>query len=733
MTPTSATLAQAHTLHQQGRLTEAVSLYRQVLAREPLNGDALHLMGLALVALGDAPQAVRLIGSAVQLQPANAAVHANLGGALSVVGRFSEALSSYDRALALQPDLPVAHRGRGAVLMQLGQPEAALASFRQALRLAPNDDSAHNGLGVALERTNHPQEARQCFSRAIALNPANVDAHHNLGLIEAAAGRHAEALASIERALALQPNQPALHGNRGGELLALGRPAEALASFDRALALAPQDPTAHHNRGLALAGLGRPAEALASFERALELAPGAAPTHLWRGKTCLELGRPEEALASFDRARTLAPQEFAAHFDRGVALARLKRHEEALASFDQAVRLNGSFAEAFNNRGAVLVRMFQPAAALPDFVRAVDLKPDYVEAHTNAGITLRGLGRHSEALESLDRALVLKPGDRTATWCKALLKLGAGEFREGWPLYEVRLSLEAARGLQRSFDKPRWMGDESLAGRTLLAYAEQGLGDTLQFCRYIPRLEELGARVVLEVQPVLKPLLGSLAMRGMLVGRAEPLPEFDFHTPLGSLPLALHTELATIPGGVPYLHVDARAIRTWGERLATLPGLKVGLNWCGNPEAEKLAALEARSFPLATAAALARVPGVSLVSLQKGAGSEQRTRVEFGEAVAQLTDPAHMGPDEIANETAAILKGLDLVITADTALAHLAGALGVRVWVVLQAVPDWRWLTERADSPWYPTMRLFRQRTPGDWPEVFERVAAELAGIAGGG
>jgi hypothetical protein len=236
----------------------------------------------------------------------------------------------------------------------------------------------------------------------------------------------------------------------------------------------------------------------------------------------------------------------------------------------------------------------------------------------------------------------------------------------------------------------------------------------------------MGARVVFEVQPDLKRLLGSLAMRGMLIGRGEPLPEFDLHIPLLSLPLALRTEIDTIPGGVPYLKVDPAAVRSWGERLAALPGLKVGLNWQGNPEAEKLSALEARSFPLAAAAALARVPGVSLVSLQKGPAAGQRTEVEFGGDIAQLTDPLHMGPEEIAAETAAIIMGLDLVITSDTALAHLAGALGARVWVVLQAISDWRWLIERTDSPWYPTMRLFRQCKPGDWPEVFERVAAEL-------
>jgi hypothetical protein len=299
-----------------------------------------------------------------------------------------------------------------------------------------------------------------------------------------------------------------------------------------------------------------------------------------------------------------------------------------------------------------------------------------------------------------------------------------GAFRDGWPLYEARLRLDPNRPSQRSADT-RWSGG-SLEGRTLLVYAEQGLGDTLQFCRYILPLEAMGARVVFEVQPVLKKLLGSLPMRGLLVGRGEPMPPFDLHSPLGSLPLAFRTEIGSIPAGVPYLTVSPAAVSRWRERLAALPGLKVGLNWHGNPEAEKRASLQARSFPLSAAAPLARLPKLSLVSLQKGAGAEQLGEVGFGGEIAQLTDPTFMGPEEIADETAAIMMGLDLVITADTAVAHLAGALGIPVWVVLQAVPDWRWLIERSDSPWYPTMRLFRQRTASDWPEVFERVATEL-------
>ncbi|MGC1522897.1 MAG: tetratricopeptide repeat protein, partial [Steroidobacteraceae bacterium] len=599
----------------------------------------------------------------------------------------------------------------------------------KAVRLAPKDARAHNTLGVALERAGRLQDALHCFEQALAFDQNNAEAHHNRGLILAVLGRHAEALASIERALALQPQQAAAHTNRGTQLLALERPAEALASFDRALGIQPGAATPRHNRGLALMSLERHAEALASFDLALELAPGHAPTHLWRAKALIALSRPEEALASLNRP-TPAPAEFETHFQRGVALAKLERYEESAASFSEALILDRNSAEAFNNRGAVLVRLFRPAEALNDFLNAVVRRPDYVDAYINTGNTAKGLGHYDEALHNFERALTIRPDDPTATWSKAVLKLALGAFQDGWPLYEARFRLPHAAALQRGFEVPRWSGVESLEGKTLFVHSEQGLGDTLQFCRYIGALEAMGANVVFEVQPQLKKLLHSLDRRASVIGRGEPLPPFDLHTPLLSLPLAFHTEMASIPGGVPYLKVDPAAMRSWKQRLEVLPGLKVGLNWHGNPEAEKHSALQARSFPLRAAAALARLPGVSLVSLQKGPGAEQRGQVEFGEAVMQLTDPQRLGPDEIADETAAIMVGLDLIITADTALAHLAGALGVPVWVVLQAVPDWRWLIDRDDSPWYPTMRLFRQRISGDWAEVLGRVAAELASVA---
>jgi tetratricopeptide (TPR) repeat protein len=560
---------------------------------------------------------------------------------------------------------------------------------------------------------------------------AQARAHRERGLELMQLGQLQAALTSLNEAVRLEPDDYVALNGMGVILLSVNQFPKALACFDRALLLQPNDPIANHNRGLALMSLARPAAARQSFERTLQLAPGSQPSWLWQGKCDLALQRPAEALASFERAKSLAPGDFAAHFQAGIALAQLTRNREALASFTCALACNPRSAEAFNNRGAVAVRMFHPDSALADFQRAIELSPGYVDAYVNQGNTLKGLGRYREALAPLERALALRPGDIEATWSKALLLLSQGDFAGGLPLYEARLQRDPVRRLQRDFNRPRWNGQPSLAGRSVLVHAEQGLGDTLQFARYLRPLEDLGAEVTFEVQPVLMQVLRSLPLRGKLLARGDSLPNTEFHIPLLSLPLALGTRIDTIPGGVPYLCVDPQDTRAWQERLAALPGRKIGLNWHGNPRAESLSALQARSFPLAAAAPLAELPGITLVSLQKGAGSEQRAQVGFTDRIAQLTDPLHLGAAEIATETAAILQCLDLVITADTALAHLAGALGVQVWLVLQAVADWRWLVDRTDSPWYPTMRLFRQRSTGDWTEVFQRIARELTMLQG--
>lgn len=690
-------IAQGHALQRQGRFAEAEVVFRQVLAEEPRNAQALHLLGVTVGRMGRHQDAVDLITGATRSQPSNPYFHTNLGHALIEVGRHADAVKSFDRALHLKPDLAAACRGRGIAQIRLNQPEAALGSFRLAAELAPGDAQAQNDLGVILERMRQPMEALEHFGRAVTINPYHPEAHHNRGLVELSLGRYAEALTSIEIASKLQPRNPAILASQGNALRALRRPADALEWFDRSLALNPRHPDVQHNRALAL----------------------------------VSLDRLDEALAGLDRAIELAPDAMGLHFHRGVVLGLMDRYEESAACFERALAIDPTSAEALNNRGVALEYLQRTPEALACFSKAVEIRPNYIDAYTNSGNTLKGMERFAEALESFDRALAYAPEHPPSRWGKALLKLTLGEFDTGWPLYESRLHLEHLRAYQRDLPMPRWTGAEPIEGKTLLVHAEQGIGDTLQFVRYIPLLEARGARVVLEVPEVLGELLrASFKMQGTLLPRGESRPAVDYHIPLLSLPLVFHTSADSIPGGVPYVAADPGAVEAWRERLAALPGFKVGLNWQGHVGSEKQPWVRGRSFALAAAAPLAQVPGVTWVSLQKAAAAEQRHGVEFGATIQQLTDPLDVGPAALM-ETAALMSALDLVITSDTSTAHLAGALGIPAWVVLHKVPDWRWLLDRADSPWYPQVRLIRQRTEGDWGELFARVASEVKDLVG--
>lgn len=621
-------LAQGYALQRQGRLAQAAAVFERVVAREPLNGDALHLLGITLGQMGRAEEAVKRIAAAVALRPSNPYMHCNLGNALSSMGRHADAAGAFARAAALQPDLLAAHRGR------------AFAELSQR--------------------------------------------------------RYEEALASIDAALALEPRDAVMHANRGNVLRAFARRSEALESYDRSLAINARDADVWHHRALALLGLER----------------------------------YTEALASLDEARTLAPEQFGIHFHRGVALSLLELHAEALASFDRALELDPASAEALSNRGVELGHLGRTEEALAAFAKATHAKPDYAEAFTNSANALTALGRYREAAEQFDRALRVQPDDPATLWGKSLLKLGLGEYEEGWPLYESRLRLAYLQEYRRRFSMPRWTGKEDLAGRRILIHAEQGLGDALQFCRYLPLLEAKGAEVIFEAPAPLARLLRSLRFNGTVICQGEALPpDLHLYCPLLSLPMAFDTRLDSIPAEVPYLAADANSVAAWRERLKALPGLKIGINWQGGAVAEKQVWIRGRSFPLASMAPLTRVPGTSLISLQKGPGASQIHEVEFGSALNEVTDPFDTSADALL-ETAALMSALDLIITSDTSVAHLAGALGLPVWLALHSAPDWRWLLNRSDSPWYPSMRLFRQRAAGDWLELFERVAKEVATLA---
>jgi tetratricopeptide (TPR) repeat protein len=718
-------LAAAVRAQRAGRLREAVAAYGALLQRSPNDADILQLLGVALAQLGSCADAVVFLTRSLTLKPDRPSVLLNLAQALHTLKREEEALQASDRALAMDPSLAQGYRTRAAVFTALGRREEALANAGQAVRLALQDAGAHADLGVALEAVGREREALDCFERAIALDPNLAPAHHNRGMLLARRGEHGHALRSFDRALALQPHHAALHANRGHTLKELGRLGEAEESYSLALAIAPNDAVTLHSRALVRYLRSQYVEALRDYDALAAQGPESAAALVGRGATLVALHRYGDALAPLERATQVLPGDADAHVQHGVALLNVERHAEAVKSFDNALAIRPTMSEVLNNRGIALTATGQLSQALDSFVCSAAIGGSTAEGLTNSGIVLKMLGRYADAAAAFGRALTCKPDDPSARFALAFLHLALGEFSLGWPLYEARFDVPALGNPARHFSAARWRGSEPLEGQTLLVYAEQGLGDVIQFCRYLPLLAARGIAVVFEVMPSLKPLLRTLPGTIHLIGRGEPLPPIDHYCPLLSLPLALNTRLDTIPTHVPYLTAEPGRIAHWMQRLKGLQGLRVGIAWQGNPAVEKLIWARGRSIPLAALEPLAQLPKVSLLSLQKGPGLEQLRNVPFGERVVDLSAELDRGPDAFL-DTAAVMAGLDLVISSDTSIAHLAGALGRPVWTLLTASPEWRWGLERRDTPWYPTMRLFRQTTLGDWQAVVAAVVGAL-------
>ena len=723
-----AVLAAAVQNHRAGRLHEAISAYETLLRGTPNNADVLQLLGVALAQLGRPAEGVPFLARSLELKPDRPSVWLNLAQALQTTGRAEEALQACDRAIVLDRTLAGAYRGKAAALGALGRNEEALAHAGQAVRLAMNDASAHADLGAALVAVGREREALECFDRAIAISPNLAPAHFNRALLLGRLGDHTRALQSYDRAIALQPQHAALHSNRGNLLKDLGRLQEAVQSYALALAVEPANVETLHNRAVAHSLLQQHAEALRDYDTLRALGKEAVPDLVGRGAALVALGRHAEALAPLDRAVEALPGEAEAHIQRGVALLNLERNSEAVESFDRALAIRPNVPQVLTNRGVALTTLGRLSEALETFIDA-SVREGSADTHTNLGIVLKSLGRHREAAESFGRALDMKPRDPSAKFALAFLYLTLGKFNLGWPLYEARFDVPALRNPSRHFDAPRWTGAEPLAGKTLLVHAEQGLGDVIQFCRYLRLLESQGATVVFEVMPNLMALLRTLPGSVRMIPRGDALPPFDYYIPLLSLPLAYQTRLESIPANTPYLAAEPERVAKWSQRLQALPGRRIGIAWQGNLAVEKLIWARGRSMPLAALEPLARLPDVSLVALQKGPGLDQLRDVGFADRIVELGTDFDSGPDAFL-DTAAVMANLDLVITTDTSIAHLAGALGRPVWTALALSPEWRWLLGRSDSPWYPGMRLFRQTTDGDWGTVVAAMVEALSSLA---
>lgn len=531
-------------------------------------------------------------------------------------------------------------------------------------------------------------------------------------------GRLAQAEQLYLQVLAAEPRLAAGWNVLGSLRAQQGRVAEALADFDRAVALKPAHAEAHANRAHALWALGRLEEAVTAYDRSLAVQPGDPQLWNYRGGALAQLNRLDDALASFVRAAALKPDHVEALNNQGVILQILRRFDESLAVFDRALAAKPDHAEALNGRAATLSEMENFAAALANVEKAIALQPAYTEAHYNHGGILADLGRFEDAVASYDRALALKPDYAEAQYNQSLCRLLLGQFEKGWAQYEWRKRRRLPITL-RNHPQPHWLGEEDISGKQLFLYWEQGLGDTIQLCRYARMAAAKGARVVLSVQTPLVGLLQQLGPEVEVIGKEDTPPHFDFQSSLMSMPLAFG---GAIPSA-PYLHPEPELAAQWADRLPPKTRPRIGLVWSGGQNHRND---HNRSMPFETLAPLLG-PQADWVCLQKEirdidiAAVRRHGKVTcFGNALRDFRD------------TAALASLMDLVISVDTAVAHMAGALGQPVWILLAQRPDWRWQLERDDSPWYPSARLFRQQRRGDWAGVIARLQTEIAAIAPG-
>ncbi len=622
-------------------------------------------------------------------------------------------LPSIARLLRLPP-LSVVSPGRGNFQPFMNRRERRVAA-KQSGKMTP---AAICQAGFAHLQSGRIAEAESCCQQALTLDEQHPDALHLLGVLCFHAQQPDAAVEWIGRAIQQAPKAEYLL-SLATVLERQGKLEDARQHYSRALKLKPDDAGLWNHLGNLLWQIGRRDEAAQHLQQALKLHP-----HYWEaahncGMLLLELSRHAEAVECFDVAEKLNSNSAALYQMRGVCHSELKRFEDAAADYEKSIALDPRLPETHNNLGLLHWRSGRLEQAFACFDRALALRPDSHAVLNNKAVVLMHLQLLDEAVATLQKSLAVAPNDAQALFYLATLQLLTGDFERGWLAREARWKLPSAGLVDRGFAQPLWLGEEPLAGKTILLHSDEGLGDAIQFARYVPMVAALGAKVILEVEPSIQQLLGSMAGVAECVGRSSR-PAFDLHCPLGTLPLAFGTRLDTIPFPEGYVPAPPAArIAAWEDRLGPRTRFRVGVVWAGNPDHKND---HNRSMPLRALAPLLDCD-VEVVSLQKGVRDQDRAFLAEHSDIVDLTQ--HLTD---FTETAALVSCLDLVISVDTSVVHLAGALGVPVWTMVAFNPDWRWLLNRDDSPWYRSMRLFRQPRRGDWASVVDDIRRELEG-----
>ncbi len=675
-----------------GRLTEVALGYQQALRENPRHPQALVGMSLVALASRQHQAAVTMASAAVEVAP-------GMGTAWVALGEAHKAAE---------------------------QPEAAESAYQQAIRLDGMNELARLGLGEVKSAAGRIDEAIREFDLALRRRPTLVAAHLGLGNALAISGRNEEALERYSQALSLRPRLPEAEFATGFVLARMGRPTEAEARYRRALVLRPYFAAAWVNLGSLLREQGREGHAEAALLRAVELRPDLVAGWINLAVLERERSRPAEAEAHLRKAFVLRPNQVETH----IAWCQFRAAEKDLPGawgwLRWALARDPHQPEAANLQGILLHAEGRFAEALVAFQRAEAL--GHSGAASNRGNTLLDLGRMDEALEAHQAAVHHDPIHPGARYNLALTQLRQGHWERGWPGYESRWRFRQVHRVPRVFSQPRWQG-EALEGRRILLHAEQGLGDTIQFCRYATLVAARGGKAILQVQPAVESLVRSLAVVRAGLAETAPLgtkpPEFDLECPLMSLPAVFETTPDSVPWPGAYLGADPQLA---GEKRLRFPStglarrsLRVGLAWAGNPRDK---ADPQRSMHLQTLLPLLGAPGITWISLQKGPAAEQLSALPGSVFIWDGSSR-----DRDLAETAALVATLDLVITTDTCIAHLAGAMGKPVWILLPHLSDWRWMQQVETTPWYRTARLLRQPSPGDWGGVLDRAIGDLIGF----
>jgi tetratricopeptide (TPR) repeat protein len=682
MTDPDLFLRAAFAQHQAGVLPAACDLYQQVLTLRPADHDALHLLGVARAALGDSAEGIALIQRAIAVNPSAPSPHFNLGGLLLTQGETEAALRAFLACVALAPKHVAALTAAARTLHTLGRSADAVDVYVRVLTLAAADATIWRDLGTTLYASGRLNEALHAYNQALHLQPGDAEAYYNQGCVLLLQQAYDTAEAAFKAALSIQPDHRGALLNLGFTLIAQASGQHALDTFERLLTLDPDDLAARAQYGLLLNALNRHVEAVEALTTVLDATPDHPQALAARGGAFWMLEDWDRAEADLDRALTLAPGNVPALIDRGNVAHDRQQYDTALACYD----------------------------------RALAFSPDDASALLNRAGTLQSLQRHADAIEAYRKVLAVRPGHADALLNIGLCQLRAGAWRDGWQGYEARWRLPQWSRALPNFSAPLWDGTSDLQGKRVLLASEQGLGDAIQFSRFARLVADRGASVILGVQPPLARLMRDLPGVSRIAVQGDPDPDYDLYVPLMSLPALLELGTGVATEG-PYLRADPHAAAAWRTRLATLPGLKVGLAWAGDSRRYDRTAFlmdGRRSIALDRLAPLLAAGGVTFVSIQKGSAAGPPIVDWSGE----LQDFA---------DTAALIEALDLVISVDTAVAHTAGALGKPVWTLNRFDRCWRWMWARTDTPWYPAMRLFTQTTPGVWDDVVAEVAATLA------